>query len=499
MLLQPAHEACILVQPKGQGPVFTLKDTLSTGINVGLFSIFKKKDSQKAPTPNDKDSAARAKRDEDRARLSANTEGGRPNTQTQREIARATALKIDAIESEMAFDIFDAPEPSWKAKRPPTPEQAKHIEISDGRNTDHVVFHDTLPLITQTSTEILGEEGGGLAIADSAVTPVIEEIAILYASEQIALVEQMLQSTLQEEDVGGAGRTAWWMLFDLYQIQGREDAFENLSIDYASKYETSPPSWNADLYKASPVAAPSFAGLTPTVAFAGTLDGTIAKQLAKVQSLAEKNQIFRLEFARVSDVTPEGCALLLKALKTLGKSEHDLIMVGAPELAEKIQAIIKIGRRDETEAPWLLLLEILQLLDREKDFEEISMDYCVTFEVSPPAFEPPKKIKVTTAAAEKVHPDISPDRFMMPPVISGPLEKLLSDIREYAAEYNPVLLDCSRLTRVEFSAAGQLMNGLAPLATGGKVIEFQGVNHLVVALFQVIGLNTIAKVFPYKY
>ncbi len=463
---------------------------------MGLFSLFKKKDSQKAPAPTDKETSR--KREEDKARLSASTETRQNN---QREIARATALKIDAIESEMESAIFNASEPSWRSKRPPKPEEATHIEISDGRNTDHVSFQDTLPLMTENSTEFLiDDDGSAIAVVDSAVTPVIEEIAILYASEQITLTEQMLQSAIHDDSLGAAVRSAWWMLFDLYQILGDEAQFENLSIDYASKFETSPPSWTADLYRSSPIAAPAtFAGLTPTVAFAGTLDETIVKQLEKVQSLAEKNQVFRLEFARVANVTPAGCALLLKALKTLGKKEHDLIMVGAAELATKVHSILKIGRRDETEAPWLLLLEILQLLDREKDFEEISMDYCVTFEVSPPAFEPPKKIKVTTAAAEKVHPDISPDRFMMPQVITGSLEKLMHDIREYAAEYNPVLIDCTRLTRVEFSAAGQLMSGLAPLATNGKVIEFQGVNHIVAALFQVIGLNNIAKIFPHKY
>lgn len=462
---------------------------------MGLFSIFKKKDSQKTSEPTDKDPSR--KREEEKTRLSASTES-RQNS--QREIARATALKIDAIESEMESAIFNAPEPSWRNKRPPSPEQATHIEISDGRNTDHVSFLDTLPLMTENSTEFMLDDGSAIAVVDSAVTPVIEEIAILYASEQISLTEQMLQGAIHDDSLGPNVRSAWWMLFDLYQILADEAQFENLSIDYASKFETSPPSWVPNLYRSSTIAAPvTFAGLTPTVAFAGTLDETIVKQLEKVQSLAEKNQVFRLEFARVTNVTPAGCGLLLKALKTLGKKEHDLIMVGAPELATKIQAILKIGRRDETEAPWLLLLEILQLLDREKDFEETSMDYCVTFEVSPPAFEPPKKIKVTTAAAEKVHPDISPDRFMMPQVISGSLEKLLADIREYAAEYNPVLIDCTRLTRVEFSAAGQLMSGLAPLATNGKVIELQGVNHLVAALFQVIGLNNIAKIFPHKY
>jgi ABC-type transporter Mla MlaB component len=477
---------------------------------VGIFSFLKKKDSPKASTPEDK-AALRAKRDEDAARLSASTEMDRQNSQMmQRDIARATALKIDAIESEMEFDIFNEPEPSWtsRPKRPPKPpSQAKRTEVSEGLAPGAADgFQNTLPMMELATTELLADGdsdrgGGGAAIevADSAINPVIEEIAILYASEQITLVEQMLQSVIQEDQLEQATHTVWWMLFDLYQITGKQAEFDSLSIDYASKFETSPPSWVAALHRVTPIVPATKAGIAPTVAFSGMLDGSIVKQLEKIQKLSEKNQVFRLEFARVTDVAPEGCALLLRALKTLQKSEHDLIMVGAAELADKIQSIIKIGRRDETDAPWLLLLEMLQLLNREKDFEETSMDYCVTFEVSPPAFETPKNIKVTTAPEEKIHPDISPDRFMMPVVITSNTDQLVAAITEYAAQYHPVVIDCSRLTRIDFTAAGQLMNGLAPLAGSGKTIEFQGVNHLVAALLQVMGLNEIAKIFPHKY
>ncbi len=475
---------------------------------MGIFSFFKKKDGQKAPSPEDQ-KALRAKRDEDAARLSASTEMDRQNSQMmQRDIARATALKIDAIESEMEFDIFNEPEPSWKSrpKRPTKPvNAAKRPEVSEGRGgpTTAESFQNTLPIMGLATTELLMDshkvDDAAIEVIDSATHPIIEEIAILYASDQPGLVEQMLQNAIQEDQLGSAVHTVWWMLFDLYQITGRQAEFDNLSIDYASRFETSPPSWVAALHRDTPIIPATTAGVIPTVAFAGTLDNTIVKQLEKVQKLSEKSRVFRLEFARVTDVDPEGCGLLLRALKTLGKSEHDLIMVGAAELADKIQSIVKIGRRDETEAPWLLLLEILQLLNREKDFEEASMDYCVTFEVSPPAFEPPKNIKVTTAAEENVHPDISPDRFMMPVIISGSTDKLIEAIKEYAAQYHPVVIDCSRLSRIDFTSAGHLMNGLSPLAAAGNTIEFQDVNHLVTALLHVMGLNHIAKIFPHRY
>lgn len=465
---------------------------------MGFFSFLTKKDGQKAPVPDDKE-ALRKKRDEDAARLSAASEAGRLNSQQQREIARATALKIDAIESEMAEDIFNAPEPSWTSRPKAKAKASVRQEISDGRTQPGIEPGNTLPMIELDTTELLVDHSAAIEVADSATLPEIEEIAILYASEQTEVVEHMLRDLIAQDKLGPASHTVWWMLFDYFQMTNKQDEFDNLSIDYASKFETSPPSWVTTLHRSTPVIAPTTAGVIPTVAFAGILDASIVKQLDKIQKLSEKSRVFRLEFARVTDVDAEGCALLLKALKTLQKSEHDLIMVGAAELADQIRNIIQIGRRDESEAAWLLLLEILKLLDREKDFEETSMDYCITYEVSPPAFEPPKNIKVTMAAEEKIHPNVSPDRFLMPVVVAGSIEALINSIKEYASQYNPVVIDCSRLIRIDFSAAGQLMNGLAPLSGEGRNIEFQDVNHLVAALLHVMGVNQIAKIFPHKY
>jgi len=188
---------------------------------------------------------------------------------------------------------------------------------------------------------------------------------------------------------------------------------------------------------------------------------------------------------------------LLSILKKLQKSGHDLILVGALEMVGKIRAILEVGRRDETEAPWLLLLEILRLLNLEKDFEEASIDYCVTFEVSPPAFVAPKN-KVTMAADEVPLHSSSSNNFVMPAVVDGGTDKLIQGIAAYSATHNPAIIDCSQLTRVDFGAAGQLLTGLAPLAAKGAHLEFHHVNHLVAALFAVMGLKDIVQVVPRK-
>jgi ABC-type transporter Mla MlaB component len=207
--------------------------------------------------------------------------------------------------------------------------------------------------------------------------------------------------------------------------------------------------------------------------------------------------VLRLEFAKVTDVDPVGCGLLLRTLQKLQKSEHDLILVGTAELVAKIRSILEVGRRDETEAPWLLMLEFLRLLNQEKDFEEASMDYCITFEVSPPAFVAPKN-KITTAADEAGTVDVLSDSFTMPATVEGKTDQLVASISKFSHDHNPALLDCKRLTRVDFTAAGQLLSNLAPLCGSGKVIEMHNVNYLIYALFNVMGLKEILHIVPRK-
>lgn len=460
---------------------------------MAIFGLFGKKEGHPAPPSADK-ASSRTKSGE-----SANTRPGPEGDsnrakQAQRSVARAaTAKKIDAIESEMSSE-FAPPANS------PAFAQASAAKQRPGKESPAATFESTLPGMTVSTEFLLGEEGKSAAIevATSGAAQVIEEAAILYANDQTQMVEQMLQGAIVDNATGSGDRTAWWMLFDLYQITGRREQFDNLSIEYASKFETSPPSWIDPDQADAQAAHNARPAATPAVPFSGKLDGHIIKLLERIQKLAQNNRTLRLEFIRVTEVDPVGCGLLLRMLKKLQSSEHDLILAGAPELAMKIRAILQVGRRDETEAPWLLLLEILRLLNSEKEFEEASIDYCITFEVSPPAFVPPKN-KITTAIDEIGSVNAVSDKFCMPPVIEGRTEKLIGSIAAFAAEHQPAVIDCSRLKRVDFSAAGQLLSGLAPLSASGKSIELHEVNHLVAALFLVLGLNDIVRILPRRH
>ncbi|MGB7480759.1 MAG: STAS domain-containing protein [Burkholderiaceae bacterium] len=484
---------------------------------MGIFSRFTKKDRQ--PNPAEARKSSGGKRGGADRENSGNTLDHLSNATTlQRDIGRATALKIDAIESEMTFEFVNtapatltgntrppntvspAPAPSPSTPAPtPAPAAAKPAASDEA----------TLPLLEFPLEEAPVDAAPTAALdtplapppdatKDLPNAPVLEEAAILFANGQTAVAGQILRDALQDEALGAAAPLAWFMLFDLYRLTADRERFDALSIAYAAKFETSPPAWIEvpALEPAKPAATRPAA--TPSVTFSGMLDAQITKQLARAQKLAESHPALRLEFTRVTGVDPVGCGLLLRVLKKLQKSGLELILVGAPELAGRIQAILEVGRRDETEAPWLLLLEILRLLNREQEFEERSIDYCITFEVSPPAFVAPQT-RVTTASDDNAAPESEAgDAFLMPHVIEGDTKALTEALAAHAAgSHDPVVFDCSQLARVDFSAAGQILNSLAPLAS--RQVELHNVNHLVAVMLHALGLQHVARILPRKH
>ena len=447
---------------------------------MGLFSLFRKE----KPIVDE---------DEAYARLAADSELQRPGDGTpldlqqrlqlhlQRDLARATVLKIDAIEAEMTADMFDEPAFRRPPRASPSPPPAAAPAQAAG---------DT-PLDDGAPTELLEEDDTPADAVAAESAPVAEEAAILYANGQLDEACRLLAGAVAGQ--AGADRTAWWMLFDLYTVLGRQEAFDSLSIDYASTFETSPPSWNpvpAD----DGIAAFQAGRVVPTAALTGVLDAGATAQIAHLAAVAEGAAVLRVDFSRVTGVEPEGCALLYKALQGV-QQDRELILSGAEELLVRVRGIVDIGRRDEGEAPWLLMLELLRMANREKDFEEASMDYCVTFEVSPPPFTPPGKVASTPRqAAAPVA-----DRYLLPHTIEGNAEKVWSGIRAHAESGTALVFDCSRLARIDYAAAGHLLALLQQLATPERRIEFRELNHLVSTLLRLLGHGGTVRLFPHRY
>lgn len=437
----------------------------------------------------------------------------RPMTPESKAAATAAATaKIDAIEKEMALEFTVSNTGAGKPKfektvdfrggaQPPAPAQAATPEEEEGLGLTDSMGDLNAP------TDLLGAtvSANALEISASELAPAIEEVAVLYANGQPTAAIQVLTAAIQEDQLGASTLMAWQMLFELYQQTGRRAEFDELGIQYAARFETSPPAFDeGGARPARPAAKP--AGSGTVFAFAGTLDGAIEGQLDKLRKAAEKQKVVRIDFNKVGTVQPEGAELLLGVLKTLRKSQHEVIFTGTEKLVEILKGAVEVGRRDPTDHLWMLLLEMVRVLGRQQEFEELSIDYCVTYEVSPPSWEPVKGMRAEAgatsgAAAVGEEPGeaaastaASDGELVLSGEIEGKAEVALNALAVHAAERGRIEVDCAALKRVDFAAAGNLLNALFGLAAKGKQVAFKRVNHLVAALFCVMGIQEVATI-----
>jgi anti-anti-sigma regulatory factor len=503
-----------------------------------IFSLFGKKDGRGGERK--RSSAPEEGRGSDRRRPGdpepASTGGGRGAD--PREIARLTTAKIDEIESEMiapqrptvlrspaqaglAGTVYvpargggvtaasrtdlgpDGKGPARTASRaapPPAPEPAV---VAPGRGE----------LDVNTSI-ILGDAGsGGSALqvipSDSSLPPAFEEAAVLYSNGQATAAASVLWQAIQDDALAGQARQGWSLLFDLYQATGRKEDFESLAIDFSARFETSPPTWD-DTAAPPPEPDPAAAGGVPAAVSLGTkLDAQSIKQLEQLQRNAQRHRTVLLDAAAVRRVDALGADLLLRVLTVFERGQRELLVQGAEALLDALAPCIEPGRRDVSEACWLLQLTLLRLLGRQQVFDDLSIDYCVTYEVSPPAWEPmPPSIRSTAAGTASAEAEASsasraagdggfsagPECFALIGELTGRAQVAFGALREYAADRAEVVIDCSRLRRVDFVAAGELLNEVVALRTGGKYLIFKDLNHVVAALLAVMGIPDLAEI-----
>ncbi len=421
-----------------------------------------------------------------------------PPTLSPRDVARATAEKIDLIESQIESEIMQSrtdPRGDSQVSR-----GASAARIDKPRTSLGKTGFTQMQATSQATDLMHGDSRLANSMELSATgNPAVEEAAILYANGQDLPAVAVLSDAVRED----RSNETWLMLLELFQSLGKRNDFENLAIDYAVKFETSAPAWS-DARARKPAAKKAEPTARAAIVFKGALDARIVPQLEMLKTLAQRNPVLHLEFDQVMSVDPSGADLILRVFAAFQKSNHEVAILGASQLAERLRSAIEVGRRDASNALWMLLLEIYRILGRQAAFEETSIDYCVTYEVSPPSWEPasPKyRVEdqaVAAAPAATAQPDeeaaLSPDTIALAGELLGRSEADLQRLTVFATHHERIVIDCTRLVRVDFTAAGLLLNWAVGMRGARKDIEFMHVGHLVAALFVVMGLHEVVPV-----
>lgn len=326
----------------------------------------------------------------------------------------------------------------------------------------------------------------------SAAHPVIDEAAMLFANGHDAAATSVLEAVIAQGYAGAGAEQMWSMLFDLYQIAGKREAFEAKALDYVVRFEKSPPTWIG-----TPTATKStgMASL-PLVTLNGSLSvAACARQIEQLRRIAGQSQRVRVDVARLQDADNDGCAMLLDALTDIKRAGQEVIVLNPMPLMELLERRIEEDGRHRPQA-WLLLLELYQRQGQQERFEEMALEYAVNFEVSPPSWEARPKPSSGAASPTAAASDTTQqgDSYRLLGDVTGSTADLCNALTTYAAERKSVVMDASELRRMDFINAGKLLNTLSILAATGKSIRICGANSLVTALFGIIGVTQVASV-----
>jgi ABC-type transporter Mla MlaB component len=325
----------------------------------------------------------------------------------------------------------------------------------------------------------------GIVVEETSGSPQspVDEAAILYASGQSDAAERQLKDML-----GFGDRRAWHMLFDLYSIQSREKEFEQLALDYAMRFETSPPVWQK-------LGGPSAAG-TPaqadaaTLELPGLLDNKATAVLREGIANADKKAVVRIDFSRIEMVDETGADDCARTLAAARKAKRKLQVSGVDRLTALLQDLTRATHSRAVH--WLLLLELYQTLGQQDNFEDLAVDYAVRFEVSPPSWSEVQAAEVVQAKPAEP----ADDALRLAGEITPANESALQQFGSYAASHSEVLVDLAQVTRVDYGSVSPLIGVLMNCLGSGKSITLRGHNALIHELFRVMGIDQLVQLAP---
>ena len=346
--------------------------------------------------------------------------------------------------------------------------------------------------------------------------PDLEEAAILFANADYAGASACLLDVVAQHrnSQGESPLEIWMTLFDLYRATGQQEGFDTLAIEFAACFGRSAPLWFSipeQLGLASSTPAAEAAAVRRD--FSWNAPSTIGVQsVAALQaSLARAASPWTLVWSRLTVIEEAALPALAQEFNRWADQQVQLVFVGAERLQALLQAHTQSGDRGGSPEWWRLRMALLRCMGLGDEFELVALDYCVTYEVSPPAWQVPRCGYLDAAEGDGVsadllaaHPPAAPDAAPAPAAvglsghIEGDADAFLQNLESLAKPGQPLVVPCDRLIRIDFSAAGSVLNWAAAQQAQKREVHFQNLHRVVAVFFNVVGINEHAWVIPRK-
>ncbi|MBA4344169.1 MAG: hypothetical protein C0423_18675 [Methylibium sp.] len=349
--------------------------------------------------------------------------------------------------------------------------------------------------------------------------PELDEAVIAFANADYAYCEQVLAALVAAGGPRHAHAETWLVLFDLYRATAQQAKFEALALDYAQQFGLSSPQWfslpklvaEAAMKERRPM------GQAGGVCWAAPeyLEAEAVSQLAA--RCLNLPMPWVLDWAALRQLDTEACAKLRDLFRQWAKQQVDLRWLSGDQFLQQLKELAPVGMRDVDPVYWMLRLEALRLVNRPDQFDEAAIDYCVTYEVSPPSWERAAcRVRVSGASLSTTGPlstvSAEPTTSFLESTIteqtqlsarvqlelsgqlSGDISETLQLMTAELGAASQIEISCPKLIRLDFMAAGDLLNWVLQRRGENRAVTFLDAHRLVALFFGAMGINEHAKV-----
>jgi hypothetical protein len=347
--------------------------------------------------------------------------------------------------------------------------------------------------------------------------PLLDEAVIAFANGEFVRCEQLLADLTGADGVRAHHADTWLVRLDLYRATGAQAAFETLAAEFARRFHRSPPQWFSLPQRLAQMPPPPTTPARPGQGWTcpAVLDASAVQRL---QDYAKQTpQPWTMDWSGLQHVLADAPTRLAPLLLHWARQPMELYWLGSDTLLQRLREATPAGVRDTDPALWLLRLQALRLLHRAQAFDEAAIDYCITYEISPPPWEEPlcrvhlNREGLTTPASSLPAPSVlpldasAPDSLLpagtdsvaeveLAGQLVGDIGPTLRRLQQQLGNATRVDVRCARLVRVDFNAAGDLLKWVQARRQENRSLGFSDTHRLVALLLGAMGINEHARV-----
>ena len=435
-----------------------------------------------------------------------------PDTQPSESPAAASALPSNALAWDSTLTEARAASASPVAAGPTAPALASSVSASPIRG----------PALGPAAATNFGGPLG-VEINDVAPDPELDEAVISFANAEFEACERSINELISSRGTRSNHAETWLVLFDLYRATGQQMPFESLALDYVQRFGWSAPQWfSIPQLVAAAEAQSGGAARGGAVRVEGNV-GWIAPGRIDVDAVTQLRaktlqmpMPWVLDWSPVASIELDACSDLIRLLHHWSTQAIQMRWMNSERVLTVLAEAAPTGSRDADPVLWLLRLEMLRMSNRPDQFDEVAIDYCVTYEVSPPSWERPLSsvkradtggvtlnsramvTEISTGFAESQVLEETGGIRSAAVELSGQLVGDISDVlRQLEAKLGGagvVNINCSRLIRMDFLAAGDLLNWVLNRRTENRLVHFDETHRLLGLFFNAMGISEHARV-----